>query len=602
MKTAKQQAYEWTEYIKNCQETATVEIPDTLLEFIKEFQPNIGRKKRNMDLFPFWIEVLDDQHNNVMCVNGRQTHKSTNAGSDIAFHALKYPGDELSVVLDDEQHKSAFSEQRLRNDVFLSNSRLRGYLPQGRASIFRIKLKNSSVIYVLTDENKFHGVEGKSNRILIIDEAQAQELQYLGIATYSLSATKGKLKMYGVGGEAGSPYHARWKKSTMSEWIYDDPLWRDNLTFNSLGDINNTPEQLSTILKGKWVAQNPGADIHGYHFPQTIFPTIPLTIHDAVHKHRALPEISVEYQKKHNPESMYLSHTLGEFYKAERRPITPEMVERCYARDMTLLKPFEVRQLKEIYGNEIRILGGVDFGSGETSSSQTIVCIMIRWRKSGRYQIVWIEPRPKEHPADQSAYLASIFEEYNVEVAVGDWGYGQDQVRYIQDGGRDSSDKRFAGLGRKRFIGCRTHGDFTKPEMDISQNTDEKGVEFRSVRVDKTTIIQNFVNFVGQTVAHPLRPNDENLNRTLLVIPAFHDYETDFLMDDFCSITRKDIKEDVENNTEDPRQKAVKEYNHPPDSVMSIIYCLVADQNYKEGAYTISPISRRSTGHRRRLR
>lgn len=598
MKSAKQQAYEWVEYIKQCQEIENHEIPDTLLKFINEYQPNIGRMKRNMDLFPFWLEVLDDPHNNIMCVNGRQTHKSTNAGSDIAYHALKYPGDELSVVLDDEQHKSAFSEQRLRNDVFLSNSRLRGYLPQGRASIFRIKLKNGSVIYILTDENKFHGVEGKSNRILIIDEAQAQDLQYLGIATYSLSATKGKLKMYGVGGEAGSPYHTRWKKSTMSEWIYDDLDWRSKLEFDSLGNISNTPEELEKILKGKWVAQNPGAQIHGYHFPQTIFPTIPMTIDDAIHKYRALPEISIEYQRKHNPESMYLSHTLGEFYKAERRPITPDMVERCYARDLTLLKPWEVRELKKIYGNEIRILGGVDFGSGATSASQTIICIIVKWRKSNRYQIVWIEPRPQEHPADQSAYIARLLEEYGVEVAVGDWGYGQDQVRYIQDGGRDSNDRLFGGLGRKRFIGCRTHGDFTKPEMDVAQNVDEKGIEFRSVRVDKTTIIQNFVNFVGQTVAHPLRQQEEEFNRTLLIIPAYHDYETDFLMDDFCSITRKDVGDDVEDNPEDPRQRAVKEYNHPPDSVMSIIYCLVGDQNYQESAFRISPI-RRTGRHKR---
>jgi len=422
MKTAKQQVYEWTEYIKQCQNIINQEIPDTLLEFIAEYQPNIGRKKRRYDLFPFWTVVLNDQHNNIMCVNGRQTHKSTNAGSDLAFHALKYAGDEISVVLDDEQHKSAFSEQRLRNDVFLSNSKLRGYLPQGRASIFRIKLKNSTVIYILTDENKFHGVEGKSNRILIIDEAQAQDLQYLGIAIYSLSATKGKLKMYGIGGEAGSPYHTRWTKSTMCEWIYKDPNWRDRLTFDSKGDISNSVDELELILTGRWIAQNPKAEIHGYHFPQTIFPTIPMTIDDAIHKYRALPEISIEYQKKHYPESMFMSHTLGEFYKAERRPITPDMVERCYARDLKLLKPWEVTELKAIYGNEIRVIGGVDFGSGSTSGSQTIICIIIKWRKSNRYQIVWIEPRPKEHPADQSAYIAQIFEEYGVDVAVGDWG------------------------------------------------------------------------------------------------------------------------------------------------------------------------------------
>ena len=70
-----------------------------------------------------------------------------------------------------------------------------------------------------------------------------------------------------------------------------------------------------------------------------------------------------------------------------------------------------------------------------------------------------------------------------------------------------------------------------------------------------------------------------------------NDWECNFLIDDFCDITRKDLDKDNEEITkEDPRQKAKKEWNHPKDSVMSIIYCLVADENYDEGAFRISPI------------
>jgi len=59
------------------------------------------------------------------------------------------------------------------------------------------------------------------------------------------------------------------------------------------------------------------------------------------------------------------------------------------------------------------------------------------------------------------------------------------------------------------------------------------------------------------------------------------------------SITRKDLESVQEVKVEDPRQKARKEYNHPPDSVMSIIYCLIADQNYDESAFRITPAKKR---------
>jgi len=77
------------------------------------------------------------------------------------------------------------------------------------------------------------------------------------------------------------------------------------------------------------------------------------------------------------------------------------------------------------------------------------------------------------------------------------------------------------------------------------------------------------------------------------MIPSKIDYETDWLLDELCSITRKDLELNQDSEKEDPRQKARKEFNHPPDSVMSIIYCLVADENYDENAFKIHPVGRR---------
>lgn len=60
------------------------------------------------------------------------------------------------------------------------------------------------------------------------------------------------------------------------------------------------------------------------------------------------------------------------------------------------------------------------------------------------------------------------------------------------------------------------------------------------------------------------------------------EFETDWLIKDFTDITRKDIPETEDITITDPRQKPKKEFNHPRDSVMAIIYARVAMKQERE--------------------
>ena len=108
--------------------------------------------------------------------------------------------------------------------------------------------------------------------------------------------------------------------------------------------------------------------------------------------------------------------------------------------------------------------------------------------------------------------------------------------------------------------------------------------EFYSV--DKTQVIQNFIDFVGSTV-----PNENSKPVSQLIIPMKKDWECDFLVNDFCDITRKDLdKTNMEISKDDPRQKAKKEFNHPKDVCMSIIYCMIGKTKYDPQGFEISKI------------
>ena len=567
-------------------------LPSNVLDWMDKARPTIGGKPRNFDLFPFWVDIYEDNHPNIMVVNGRQTFKTTFCSDVMACYPTSHPNTESTYVADNESHLSAFSMQRLRRDTFLANPVLKGYLPHGRANIGTINLVNGSVIYLVTDESEYSKVEGKSNHILMLDEAQYQDVAFLAKALYSLSQTRGRIYTLGIGGEAGSSYHSMWNRTDQRTWIYKDKYWREKLHFDNQGNITN--ENLSDILDGRWVPKEPqNTQYRGYHMPQTIFPTIPLTIDDAILKYHVQPELSIEHQSKNFPQSIYKSHCLGEFYKADRRPMTPEMVYACMHpyRYLSLLKDYEVRHLKDIFKNELRILMGVDFGSGPAASS-TVISILLHWRKSGRYQIAHIESRPQEHQLDQSRYISQLGNSYGIDHGVGDLGYGQIQVKLIQDGGSDSRGNIYAGLGRKRFQGCRTIGDETKPQEKYTVETDEHGTQLGRYQIDKTTAIQAFIDRVGTFIPHP-HLKDRVYSRPTLLIPFKNEYETDWLVKDFCSITRKDLSKDPDvAQEEDPRQRARKEFNHAPDSVMSIIYCFVADNNYSENSFSIRGVGR----------
>ena len=426
----------------------------------------------------------------------------------------------------------------------------------------------------------------------MLDEAQYQDVQFLTKALYALFQTHGRIYVLGIGGEAGSEYYKMWHKTDQREWVYQDKFWYEKIKRDSSGLINNDEDELKSILAGRWVAQKPeNTQFRGYHLPQHIFPVIPRTIAEA-QLYNINPQFSIEFQQRYSPASYYTSHCLGEFYKAERRPITPEMVEACYVRYLSLLKPLEVRNLKALYHNEIAILGGVDFGSS-TSRPTTVASILIEWRKSRRFQIAHIERIPQsDHPYDKARHIAELFADYGIDIGVGDIGHGQDMIPVIQSGGRDSRDQKFQGLGKGRFHSCRTIGDETKPRQRFIQETDEVGTELGRFQIDKTTTLQTFCDFIGSYVAHPTRP-DNKWKRTQFMIPMAKEYECDWLLNELCALTRKDLEEDPDAAKEDPRQRAKKEFNHPPDAVMSLIYCMVASQNNDTTRFKIGGLAKK---------
>lgn len=561
--------------------------PLNFLTWIKQIRPNVEGYQRSFLSCPFWEEIYRIPLQNMMIMGGRQTFKSTFITDYLAYYATAYPNSTVIFVTFDNTNRDAFSNQKFRRGCLEGNPILRNSVGGfGLGNVKQITFKNGSVVYLLTDEGKYSQIEGKSPTIVLFDESQYQDLENLPIVLESLTMTKGKIIILGIGGESGSEYERKWLSSTQSQWVYDNPNWRDNLKFKNDGSLI-VGTYLKKVLKGRWNAKNPGSKFLGFYLPQSIFPQIPLTEEDAIKRYHLLPEQSIQGKKRNYTSSMYLTHVEGTFYKSSRRPITREDVLACMRpyRDYFLLSGKEVRELKELYGREISIYMGIDWGSSSKNNSSTVVSIIIKWRResedSARFYLAHIEERGQERTLEQAQYMANLFREYSCDFGVADLGYGETQVDAILNGGHNpKTGEYFEGLGRSQFIGCRTISSLTKPFSEVSGKIDEEGEELDRIQVDKTHIMQMFVDFICTFVSHPKFYDNENYRRPKFMIPYAENWKVDWLVKEFTSISRKDIEKNLDITLDDPRQHPKKEFYKPPDSVMSIIYCLLADETY----------------------
>jgi len=568
---------------------AVPDLPRDIRLWLKNVRPIVDGKQQDFRSGPMWLPIYDDNHPDIMIVSGRQLWKSTYCTNLLAYMATTRPQVEVGYVNHDETSLSAFANQRLRQGTFGDNELLALFPSHTIGSVQAVPLKNKSIIYNMTDHSEYKHVEGKSLAMCVLDEAQYQDIQFLSKLEKTFAYTHGLLRILGIGGEAGSPYERRWNQTDQKHWFYDNANWRDKLQFNSEGLIID--DYMLDALRGHWEATIPQhTEYRGYWIPQTIMPFIPLTIEDAKTKYKVPVKFSVEHQRLHEPQSIFTTHVMGQFNKALRRPLTHEMVEACmtpYSK-LNMLQPWDVRALKQEYAEKCIVTMGIDWGSGP-SASLTVSCILIKWdlgeERPPIYQIADIEPRPREDQRNQARYMIKRFLDYDCDYGVADLGYGVEKVKTMQEGGADmETAERFAGLGTDRFMGCTTMASQTMPFQFHQEKEDAHGSQVPQIKIDKTAVIQEFIDTVDRKVSHPDWINGEESYRPQLVIP-FADQlkvltEPMNLVNDFTSITRKDLARTEDIEITDPRQHPKKEFNHPPDSVMAIIYAIQASEHY----------------------
>ena len=593
----------------------------SLLQWTQMTRPTIDGEPYTFLPYPMWEEIYESEAYQLMVMAGRQVFKSTWLCNMLAKLATTQKESVGIYVTYDDDNLSGFSTQKYREQTLNKNPMLRS-MCAGKTTglpgrVGEVRFQNSSVTYLVTDESAFTHVEGKSPNLVCLDEDQYETLEHLEVVYEAMSKTAvttgAQLRLTGIGGEQGSPLEAQWNQTTQSYWQYKNKYWRDKLKYDNRGRLV-VDDYLEVVLDGKWIMRIPkNREYPGYWLPQTIFPHIPLKIVDCMK--RKLPiRLSIQYKEQNYPKSRYISHVMGSLYEAQRRPVTEAMIRACMEpySYLKLINPNgsidptsgildEIAALRSVYGKQIKILMGVDFGSGKSGRSSTVPMVIIKWkgRRGGddRYQMAWVELRDAENADDQAEYLTQMFRIFDCDVGVGDLGYGMDRIKKMQDGGyslnglyRTPRGEKYKGLGSYKFIGCRSvDREYQKVEYK-EREIDESGDESQQIIIDKTAVLDDYVSFIQWLVPHPIFPELDDLRRPKLMIPYFDEGRVDWLVKDMSALVRRDLEEIIDVEVADERPKARKQYNHPKDVIMSTVYNMVADQQ-PEPDYRVGGIS-----------
>lgn len=587
-------------------------VPDDILDWIEQVRPKAEGRSRI--IIPPWRDIYIDPSFDKFILGGRQIFKSTYTTDVLGFEATSMKGAQLVYCTYDDVNKAAFSRQKLQVGTFENNNILMKFPRNKFGNVSEISMHNGSTIYIVTDHGQYHHVEGKSANHVMLDEAQYQDMQYFDRVPLIMTITQGKISILGVGGEAGSPYEQTWKESDQREWIFDrndDYIdsagvtfkgegWRHDLIYGEVKDEFTertkwgliADKRLMKIMSGRWKAHAPENEgkWHGYHIPQQLIPQIPLSIADAINPkmYNTKKKYAIEAKRQKMSPHLFTSHVLGGFYHSERRPITTEMINNLFRGNKLkkLMDPWEIADIKDQFGKEVSIAMGVDFGSG--NPSQTVICIMIKWilqpeneeqEEVSRIQLCHLDPRPAENLLDQAKNIAILFDEAKIDIGCSDLGYGAIQTEQIQNGGTDRlTGQSFNGVGSNNFYGCRSIGDETKPLMDYTESIDEHGSRSEHITIDKTTSIQEFIDTMSVMVNDPEDPFNIDKRKMKFIFPAdpYSKQKIDFIYGDLTNLTRKDLSDKIDEEEEDPRQRPRREYNHPKDSLMAMIYALQA--------------------------
>ena len=417
------------------------DLPDIERNFIAwnyQCRPFIKGEPNRLKHLPMMLSISKDLHPFIMLLLARQWGKTTHFASVLAHGASTNNNYDQTYINFEQESLKTFSDNKFRKDVFAEHplsEYIQGFSKFG--SMTKVTLKTNSTIDMITALHNWQHAQGKSNKRIVIDEAN--DIDWTG--WYNLRETQadtmGDTLIGGIGGYQDTLYHKLWKTTNQMEYKfdhgepykgYDNMSWRRELEKNCFNDNGIVyDDAMDDALAGQWEPQAPkNFSRHGYHLDQLQNPRIPLTIEDAINLYKVPIEFSIEHKLK-DPDytqSEYRRNVLAEFIQGELKPITEPMMIALFDKNLGLTRADDVDKQK--YG---RVYVGIDWGGG----GKTIVWIWQCLDNAGPiFRLLHVERIESSDVEEQYQFCKNLIDAYEADKIVVDAGGGTYQVQQLQ--------------------------------------------------------------------------------------------------------------------------------------------------------------------------
>lgn len=401
-------------------------------EWTLRYRRLIEGKPNVLELLPMWEAIYKDEQPWIMLAMARQLGKTTYGGGRLAYQGTQMHTKSVYVTYSDESLRS-FSNDKYRGSILhTDNPELYEVVKgaeSGKGAMSRVEFLTNSSTSLVTHANEFHHVEGKSADFIFYDEDQNLNLSALAKAKESQAWTQGQELYGGVGGYIGSEQHKLWLSTNQMEWVFNDPDWYDTMIanpkfWNDRGFVWH--EDLPDLLAGKWEAKAPANwTRHGYHLTQMMFPNIPRTMEQAIHKYRVSEERSIEWKRREYPANFFERHVMANFVKGQQKPFTKEMILELFDRSLYFTRPEDVDRKKG------KIYASADWGGGMRAF--TVPCVAQCVHPTAPvFKILYITRLDEPDVEKQADAFINLCNAYEVDKIGIDAGGGPRQAQKVE--------------------------------------------------------------------------------------------------------------------------------------------------------------------------
>lgn len=395
-------------------------LPAYTRDVLAEAMIRLEGKGFSLDDFPFYREIYQIDHEQLLFKCGRQVAKSTTLNNRSITNSISTPHFSTLYVAPTQLQSQVYSTSRVDPALKYSPEIYHRYLSSGAILNTQHKrFKNGAEIRILYASDSADRLRGISADELDYDEVQDISLDsVVPVANECMANSDYHYEVY-----AGTPksmdngIEVLWERSTQNEWVVKCTgcsQWNTPLTARSIGLNGVICLKCGKTLRmrdGQWSEMQPGQRLAGYHISQLL---LPRNSEEPRRWRLILDKLQTYSDSKFKNEVMGMSDTLG-----SRMLSRADLEKNCRE---YILQPLPG---PADFQDALYTIAGVDWSGGGSSTFTSRSSVWI-WgvMPDGKLKTMFYKIYPTANAIQDVRDIIEVCERWKVKKVAGDAGMG----------------------------------------------------------------------------------------------------------------------------------------------------------------------------------